>query len=203
MAVMQLHGAEVRPVFSSGFYAAPNVRANFIDDADLKQVGFSTGGKVRFDPGVAFGVRGGYRFCEWFSLEGETGFTGNSIKSMTGASVDADLLQVPFLANAVFSVPLRFGVSPFAGAGVGGVTSIIDADEINDGNLIAIGSEAATSFAYQVFAGVHFAIDDRISVGLIYNYRVVDGPRWDRSSFLIETGDLRNHSIGVSANFRF
>jgi opacity protein-like surface antigen len=188
---------------SSGFYGAANVRGNFIDNADLKQVGSSTGGKIRFDPGAGFGVRGGFRFCDWFSLEGETGFTGNSVKSMTGASVDADFLQVPFMANALFSFPNTLNLFPYAGVGIGGTASIFDADHITVGTTTAVGSESATSFSYQFFAGVEYRITERISVGGYYNYRVVDGPKWDRSSFLIQTGDIRNHSIGVNATFRF
>jgi opacity protein-like surface antigen len=197
------HGAEMNLGASAGFYGAANVRANFIDDANLKQVFSSTGGKIRFDPGAGFGVRGGFRFCEWFSLEGETGFTGNSIKSMTGASVDAEFLQVPFMANAVFSFPNTINLFPYVGAGIGGTTCIFDADHITVGSTTAFGSESATAFAYQVFAGLEYRITERISVGGFYNYRAVDAPEWDRSSFVIETGEIRNHSVGVSATFRF
>jgi opacity protein-like surface antigen len=199
----QAHCADVVFGAGSGFYAAANVRGNFMDDADLKRVGSSTGGKIRFDDGAGFGVRGGFRFCEWFALEGETGFTGNSVKSMTGASVDADFLQVPFMANALFSFPNTINLFPYVGAGVGGTASIFDADHITVGNTTAVGSESATSFSYQFFAGLEYKITEQISVGAFYNYRTVDGPEWDRSSFLIETGEIRNHSLGVSATFRF
>ena len=148
-------------------------------------------------------MRGGYRFCQYFALEGETGFTDNSISSMSNASVDADLVQVPFMANAVFSYPIQ-GLAPFLGVGIGGTTSVIDADHIIAQGIGVTGSESTTTFSWQLFAGVHYAINDRISVGLIYNYRAVDDPRWDRGGILpIEFGEVRNHSIGVSANFRF
>src|SRR5215210_3008517 len=76
-----------RPMtLSPGGYIGGSAGVNFIENTDLKQfVGPTSGGTVRFDPGFAFSVRGGYRFCEWFSLEGETGFHANSIRSITGA----------------------------------------------------------------------------------------------------------------------
>ena len=203
-AVMMPQAGDRSMELATGWYAAANVRANLIEDAHLRQIGGAGGGHVTFDPGAGFGIRGGYRFCQYFSLEGETGFTGNSIDRMANVNnVEADLLQVPFMANAVFSFPIQYALAPFFGAGIGGTTSVLDVDHINIGNAFVTGTESTTTFSYQFFAGVHYAINDQISVGLIYNYRAVDGPRWDRGGFPIEFGDLRNHSIGLSANFRF
>ena len=186
-----------------GFYFSGNLRGNWIGDAGLRQVDTIGGGKVEFDPGVGFGLRGGYRFCDWFSLEGETGFAGNKISGMTGATVDDTYLyQVPYMVNTVFTIP-RLVVTPFFGGGIGGTSSIIDTDHITVGNRTAFGDESTATFAYQLFAGIHFPINDQISLGVIYNFRGVDAPRWDEGDFPIEFGDLRNHSIGVSANFRF
>ena len=190
---------------SPGWYGAVSARGNFIEDTHLTQLGFFNGGNdVSFDPGIAFSARGGYRFCQYFSLEGEMGFTGNSIDHISGTSVDADFFQIPFMANAVFSFPVRYNISPYFGAGMGGTTSIIDANHIhvfNTGDDI-FGDDSTTTFCYQFFAGIHFAINERISVGVVYSYRAVDGPRFDED-FPIEFHDLKNHSIGVSANFRF
>src|SRR5262245_14373229 len=57
------------------------------------------GGKVKFDPGVALDLGGGFRFNDWLLVGGQTGFLVNGIKG-----ADADLTQVPILAN----VELRF-----------------------------------------------------------------------------------------------
>lgn len=190
-------------VLSPGWYAGGGIRGNFMEDTSLKQLNGPTTGTVKFDPGAGFIARGGYRFCEWFALEGEFGFIGNSISSITGASTDAALYQVPLMANAVITIPTRTPLTPYAGFGLGGTSSIIDADHITVGGVTLFGSEATTTFSWQVFAGVEYEINNRLSVGATYNYRSVDGPKWDRAGFPIEFGDLSNHSIGVSATFHF
>jgi opacity protein-like surface antigen len=203
IVAVRAQGADGGSDLSPGWFAGANLRANFIEDTHLVQVDTSHGGTVKFDPGLGIGFHGGYRFCDWFALEGETGFTANSITSMTGASVhDTDLLQVPYMANAVFTVP-RLQIVPFFGFGLGGTTSVIDTDHITVGNRTAFGSDSTVSFSYTAFAGLHYAINSQISIGLLYDYRFVDGPRWDRGNFPIEIGDLHNHSVGVSATFRF
>src|SRR5437899_4379361 len=115
-AASQSFGAEVRTstgmipgeppdILSPGWYIGGLFRGNFMEDTTLKQFGGPATGTVRFDPGAGFSARGGYRFCEWFALEGEIGFEGNSISSITGAFVDAALYQVPYMANADLTIP--------------------------------------------------------------------------------------------------
>jgi len=204
MVITYSAAAQHGPPPQQGFYIGGVFRGTFPEDTKLKQLGGPTTGNVSFDPGAGFSFKGGYRFCEWFSLEGEAGFEGNSIKSITGASVDAAFYQVPTMANAVFTIPTRTQITPYVGAGLGGTTSIIDVDRLNptSGGTV-VGTEGQTTFSWQVFAGLEYAINDRLSVGLTYNYRNVNGPRWDRGSFPIEFDDISNHSGGVSVNFRF
>src|SRR5262245_23144929 len=77
-AAVMMPQADARSMeLTAGWYASANVRANLINDTRLRQVGGTGGGHVTFDPGAGIGIRGGYRFCQYFSLEGETGFTGN------------------------------------------------------------------------------------------------------------------------------
>jgi len=213
-AASQSFGAEVRTstgmipgeppdILSPGWYIGGLFRGNFVEDTNLKQFGGPTTGTVRFDPGAGFSARGGYRFCEWFSLEGEIGFEGNNISSITGAFVDAALYQVPYMANAVLTIPTRSLVIPYGGFGVGGTTSILDINDITIGTTTVVGSEARTTFAWQAFGGLEFILNNRLSVGVMYNYRSVDGPKWDRSSFPIEFDDLHNHSVSARVNYHF
>jgi len=190
-------------ILSPGWYIGGLFRGTFIENTQLKQFGGPTSGTVKFDGGAGFSARGGYRFCEWFSVEGEIGFDGNSIRSIAGNSVDAALYQVPYMANAVLTIPTRSLVIPYGGFGVGGATSILDVNDITLGGTTVVGNEARTTFAWQAFGGLDFALNNRLSVGVMYNYRQVDGPKWDRSSFPIEFDDLRNHSVSARVNYHF
>ena len=189
-------------ILSPGWYIGGLFHGNFPEDTTMKQFGGPANATVRFDPGAGFSARGGYRFCEWFALEGEIGFEGNSISSISGASVDAAYYQVPYMANAVITIPTRSLIIPYGGVGVGGVTSILDINDITLGGVPVTGSDATTTFSWQAFGGFDFMINNRLSVGVMYNYRFVDGPKWDRS-FPIEFDDIHNHSVAARVNYHF
>src|ERR1041385_1139392 len=73
-------------ILSPGWYIGGLFPGNFIENTQPTQVGGPATCTVKFDPGAGFSARGGYRFCEWFSVEGEIGFDGNSIRSIAGNS---------------------------------------------------------------------------------------------------------------------
>lgn len=197
-----------RPItLSPGPYFGGSAGVNFIEDTALRQfAGPTSGGMVRFDPGFAFSVRGGYRFCEWFSLEGETGLHANSIRSITGADrLEANVYQVPLMANALLTLPTRSPVTPFIGAGVGGVENVIDINRLRIPALdpdTLFGADGTFAFAWQGFAGLQFDITERLALGVMYNYRAVESPKWD-SDAVVEFGRLRNHTAAVVVNFHF
>jgi len=199
-AVAQQH---IDTPLGPGFYVGGVARGDFIEDTHVKQLGPVSGGTVSFDPGAGMSIKGGYRFCPWFSLEGEVGFHGNSISSLTGASVDAVLWQIPEMANFVITLPTHSPLTLQFGAGVGGTTSILDVDHIVQGSTLVVGTEDQTTFAWQAFTGLEYYLNPQLSVGLSYNFRWVDGPRWDHGNFPVEFDSMHNHSAGISVTYRF
>jgi opacity protein-like surface antigen len=169
------------------------------------------GTKVRLDPGIRFGFVGGYRLTDWFSLEGETGVVGNNIKSITGASIDGDatLANVPFLVNARFQIPHgKCPVTPYIGGGAGGAASVLSFQHHIDFNGERLhGSDADVVFAYQAFAGLRYAINDRMGLGLEYHYLATTGPTWSAhdagSENHISFLGVQSHAISVAFDYRF
>lgn len=168
--------------------------------------------KVKLDPGVRFGFVGGYKFTDWFSLEGETGVMANNIDSITGANIDgnATLANVPFLLNARFQLPHgRCPVTPYFGGGAGGSATVLNFDRHIDFNGATLrGSDAAVVFAYQAFAGLRYAINERMGVGVEYHYFATTGPSWsadvegggpNRLSF----AGVQSHAITAAFDFHF
>lgn len=171
------------------------------------------GTKVRLDPGVRFGFIGGYKLTDWFSVEGETGVIANNIKSITGASIDGDatLANVPFLLNARFQLPQgRCPVTPYFGGGAGGAASVLGFEHHIDLNGERLrGSDSAVVFAYQAFAGLRYAINDQMGLGVEYHYFATTGPTWsadhtggapsDHLSFL----GVQSHAVTVAFDYHF
>ncbi|EEF62857.1 hypothetical protein Cflav_PD5492 [Pedosphaera parvula Ellin514] len=146
-------------------------------------------------PTLAFG----YNFCKAFAAEFETGSIWNSVDKLDGiplaSRASGDLYQYPFLAKAIFKLPFDNGLTPYIGGGVGGIGSTL---HLKDPFLDS--SSTDFTFAYQAEAGLKYAINEHIDVGVGYKflgttgYSFFHGPRTD---------DTFNHAIFASFVWNF
>ncbi|GAB4531944.1 MAG: outer membrane beta-barrel protein [Amphiplicatus sp.] len=120
-------------------------------------------GSGELDTELGYDVGGalGYRFADFFSVEGEIAYRSNDIDGgvIAGApfSADGDLNALSFMANGVFSAPGRYGFTPYVGAGAGAARIGGDGDH-------------EVVFAYQAFGGVKRQLTDRVAAGVEYRY---------------------------------
>ena len=200
-------------VEAGNFYVGADAGGVLTLDTRVKEfVGsVAPGTKVSLDPGVRVGFVGGYKLCDWFGVEGETGVIANNIKSITGADItgDATLANVPFLVNARFMLPHgRCPVTPYFGGGAGGAATVLNFDRHIDFNGTTLhGSDADVVFAYQAFGGLRYAINDRMGVGVEYHYFATTGPSWSvngvGSPNKIAFAGTQSHAITASFDFNF
>ena len=170
------------------------------------------GTKVHLDPGFRFDFVGGYQLTDWFSVEGETGIMGNRIDSIDGADISgyAAVDNVPLLVNVRLQLPPhRCPISPYIGGGVGGSVSIIDfEDNIDFNGVSGNGTQGDLVFAYQAFAGLRYAINDNMGIGVAYHYFVTDGSDWKFDTFGTTTDHMKfsgaqSHAISVAFDYHF
>ena len=185
-----------------GVYYNADLGGTIIESTSLKEFPDAPpGGKVEFNPGVRLSLGGGFRFNEWLSLGGETGFSFNSIDG-----ADATVSQVPFLANVEFRLPNKTPLVPFFGGGPGmsfsGIT--IDDDSIGNGSRVD-GSASDAVFAWQAYGGVRYKLNDNMSVGVIYKYLYADSTNWDvdGTSQDMRFGETSMHTISGSFSMDF
>ena len=196
---------------AQGFYVGADAGGVLTLDTRVKEfVGPVTPGtKVSLDPGVRVGIHGGYKFCDFFSLEAETGVMANNIKSITGASIDGEaaLSNVPFLVNARFTVPHgKCPITPYFGGGAGGAATVLSFQHHIDFNGEDVhGSDSDVVFAYQAFGGLSYAINDRMNVGLEYHYFATTGASWDvnNGGGKIALAGTQSHAITAAFNISF
>ncbi len=160
-----------------------------------------TGSKITFDPGVRFGISGGYRFNESVALELETGLVYNSVDKDGGVplssfGVNADWYQVPVLGNVIYHIPFGDKFQGFIGAGAGGVVSTIN---VEAGPFSTDDSDI--TFGYQILAGVMYAINDRMDVGL--GYKFLGTADHDFDTFVFLNDSTQTHSLLATFNVRF
>jgi len=170
------------------------------------------GTKVHLDPGFRLDFVGGFQLTDWFSVEGETGIMANRIDSITGADINgwASVDNVPLLANVRLQLPMhKCPVTPYIGGGVGGSVSVVDfQDNINFNGASGNGSAASLVFAYQAFAGLRWALNDNMGIGVAYHYFVTDGSDWKFDTFGTATDHMkfsgsRLHAISVAFDYHF
>jgi opacity protein-like surface antigen len=199
---------------NSKFYFKADLGGNLTEDIDVKEYfGVNVaGGKMELSPGIRAGVGGGYQLTPWMAAEVELGYMANEIDSVTGATQihDAAFANVPFLVNGKFQLPLgRCPVTPYLGAGVGFSEAIFNVEHMTIGNVTISGNGADTVFAWQVFAGVSYALNDRMGLGIEYRYFEADSPSWQAdftsqtASDTLKLGRVQTQSLSVLFHYRF
>jgi opacity protein-like surface antigen len=203
----------------SGPYLKAEVGPTLTEDVTMRDFLGLGGGKIEFDPGMRFGVGGGYSFADWVAIGGETGVSFNYIDNISGnfrGEGDSSIGQVPLLANIVFKLPNKTGLVPFVGAGAGVSFAYFHADDlvfddpaVSGDETIVDGSEGDAVFAWQLFGGVKYALNDRMSLGLSYKYLHAESPDWEAEDVFtgldseISVGDLNTHAVTFIFTFKF
>jgi len=164
-------GADIRP------YISVNLGGAFLNDSDRSQGG-SDLEKMKFDPGFASSLAGGVKFG-MLRIEGELGYQGNNVNNKydydyydhnyddynddhhhhsSNNNDSCDLTAYSLMGNVYLDFVNPSPVTPFLTAGIGMATvKLFDYDD-------------DTVFAYQVGAGLAFAINPHMSIDLKYRY---------------------------------
>ena len=218
LKVLLIFGAAMTATLSSPgqegrFYVRGDLGGNLTSDTSLKEFfgePLAAGSKVKFDPGVRFGVAAGFRVTEWFSTEIETGVMANSIDTITDASrVDAVFSNVPLLVNARLQCPRSYRIAPYIGGGAGGSFPVINADHIEIGNTFMHGSDTSAVFAYQGFAGLRYKLNEQMALSLEYHYFHADGAEWQAEfihgggSDKMRFGATETHALSIAFDWSF
>ena len=190
-----------------GMYVSGNVGAVALSDSDVSVDGYSGSLDLGYDTGYALTVAVG-RKVEYVRLEGELGYRATDMEgynytdSSITASLGGDVKALSFMVNTYFDINTGTSFTPFIGGGIGFAN--IDAEVTGtleeDGEVVLEGSEGDddTVFAYQVIAGVAFAMTDNTFLDLSYRYFATSDP---------EFGDIRGeyggHNLMLGLRYSF
>lgn len=193
--------------------------------------GFNPGDEIEFDPGVRVGLHGGYRLSDSWSVELETGVIWNSVDRLAGVGTgsrlngvspdatitaswyeDAELYQIPILANLQYDVSFAPRWSAYVAGGAGAVLGLFHLGESSSrvaGDAVLEVTERDADedwdmvFGYQAKAGVRFAVSPRSDLDLSYKFLGTLGYDWELDGDGLGTHPLRNHAVLLSYTFRF
>jgi opacity protein-like surface antigen len=164
-------------------------------------------GTMEFDPGFEFNVTGGYNFG-MFRVEGEIGYQKNDIDKVNGCfeggfggicvsdvSSSGNATILSFLANGYFDFVNKTAFTPYITAGIGEARI-----KINDFSIerVKIGDSADTVLAYQVGAGVAYAVNKNFTIDLKYRYISMVNPEFEGMDAEIS---IHHVYLGLRYNF--
>jgi len=209
--------ASTLPAEQNRFYLNADVGGTHARDVELRDFfgqNIAANSTISLDPGIRVAVRAGYGLTDWLAAELETGISANNIDDITGATeANGSIANVPVLLNLRLHAPTHYRVSPYVGAGFGVASTVLDGDDIvlntPPGTTRYSGTSADAVFAYQAFAGLRFAINDRMGLSLEYHFLHTEasslsadltvGPVTDR----VRLGRTETHSVSVAFDFQF
>lgn len=194
-----------------GPYASGFIGISAFRDADVttNQTFFD---RVEFDPGLSVGGTAGYDFG-YFRMEGELSYKyanintihdqGNNIQF---GSPDGNLGALAMMFNTFLDLHNNSQITPYVGGGIGfaslHLSDTYGTDPIN-GRLLLYGADDDTVFAYQVGAGLEFAVNRRLSLDLGYRYFATDTARFNSNSVGATDLKLQSHNGTVGFRIRF
>jgi len=184
---------------AEGFYVSGNIGFAKADDSELTD---STGITVdtEFDTGLSFGAALGYDF-NTLRVEGEISYQQNDIDKIgtEGDYFDAtgDAVVLSFLMNGYYDFVNSSAFTPYVSAGLG-----LAQIEFNNLNISRLGfsgsSDEDTVFAYQIGAGVGYAITEKVTIDVKYRYFGTADSEYDTTE-----AEFASHNVffGIRLNF--
>lgn len=176
-----------------GPYVSGQLGATFLNDSNYSEtVDYGT---LQYKPGFAVGMAGGYSFG-MFRVEGEIGYQKNDTDTRSNcsggtcirrSSSSSDITALSFLINGYFDFVNSSRFTPYISAGMGMATLDYKIENWSDYDAV---------FAYQVGAGVAFAINNHFTVDLKYRFFATE-----ELKTTIETFESHNVYLGVRYNF--
>lgn len=185
-------------VANAGMYVSGNIGLGILNDSDtdFNFMGFPVTATFESEEGLALGVAAGYAFGN-ARIEGEYAYQQNDFEtlevSVLGFSASTDISgetsSNSFLFNTYYDFKNSSSFTPFltAGLGVSNVEGELEGDTEDD-----------TVFAYQLGAGLGYAVNDKFSIDFKYRYFGTDDPEFDGFDF-----EYSSHNLYLGARFSF
>ncbi len=192
----------ILPGISSGAekitpYISAQVGGSYLTDAQISD--YYGGASLDYAPGFTAGLAGGAKYG-MFRVEGEFGYQINEIDSINSYDTEEDGLYTgegkgdvsayTFLVNGYADFATGTPVTPFVTAGMG--MAIVQLNNFFGGNY---NDEV---FAYQIGAGITYAINPKMNVDLKYRYLATTDP-----GFSGVDAEFASHNLYLGFRYSF
>ncbi len=178
------------------FYVSGNLGWANLSDAEVSNSNPAISNMdIESHEGYALGAALGYDFGDT-RIEGELAYQNNSLDKASNASGDVDLDDnidsLAFLVNGYWDFTNNTPWTSFVSVGIG--AALVNVDD----NTAYLGDDYDTVFAYQVGAGVGYAVNELLTVECKYRYLATSDPEFDK----VDT-EYATHNIYAGMRFAF
>jgi opacity protein-like surface antigen len=160
---------------------------------------------VSMGTGVRLDCQLGYNFTPNWAAELEIGLIANDVNNsvILGTDfMDVTFVEMPIMANVIYTRPLGRHFSAYIGGGVGGAFS-------SYGNEFGGTTASDTTFAFQGLAGLKYTINERWDLGVTYKFLGTTehdvGPGFDSNGNETEfkSSGTMTHSVLLALTCKF
>jgi len=188
---------------ATDWYGSMNAGVTFVSDSDItyNELGFSGTEKWEYDTGYTFGLTFGKKMDQ-MRLEGEVSYGRNEVDSVdgisipSGYSIETSLLN--FMFNGYYDFKSGNALTPYLTAGAG--FSRVEAD-INLAPVIDDKYDD-TVFAYQLGAGVGYAMSEILTLDFRYRFLGTADPEFSYPGGTAEA-EIFSHNLTVGIHMAF
>ncbi|MBI4825646.1 MAG: porin family protein [Nitrospirae bacterium] len=179
---------------AEGPYVSGNLGATLTSDSTLSVLGINAT-ELEFDTGWAFGGAVGYDLGNNTRLEGEVAYRSADIDKVTilGVPVDpsGEVNVLSFLLNGYYDIKVDAPVTPFITGGIG-FANIELSDDVDsyDDNV----------FAYQIGAGLGYAVNDLTTIDFGYRYMGTSDPEYEDSGIQVDS-EYASHNFYIGVRY--
>lgn len=174
--------------------------------------GSLSNGAPAFKDGLIFEASVGYAFSGGFRLEGELSHGRDAIDELLAAdaglaSDQADTGYFALMVNGAYDFDTHTPLTPFVGAGLGGVRVHYDDLALLGDDLNFSTEESGWKFGVQGFAGVEYEFTPDLRLGVRYTHKLVSnmGDSFDNTAAIEtpEANSLRSRVFLLTLTYEF
>ncbi len=155
---------------------------------------------VESNSGLALAGAIGYGLSNNVRLEAEVAYQKNDMDKMkilgVGLDINGDTSSLALLLNGYYDFKNKSAFTPFIGGGIG--IAKVNMSDVTLFGLPIGSSDDDTVFAYQVGAGVSYAVNEKVSIDVKYRYFATSDPEFGTS-----TMEYSSHNIYAGVRVAF
>ncbi len=190
-----------------GPYVGLGVGPNFQEFSHLSGGGADAG--ATYDTGFVGMASFGYALGNGLRFEFEPSYRRNELDQINGAPGHGHTTLETLMANAIYDIPFRVpgnlpylkDMLPHVGVGAG-VARVINNSRFYNGFSVS-GNETVPAF--QVIAGLDYAVSPALKVGIDYRYYIAHdvNARVTETGLGTKVGDFNDHAVLLTMRYEF